>query len=194
MGSGKWSTICDDDNDSWHSFVDNIKYSKNGTIRSLHNSVCKIIKNLPNIKRNKSHYKYAKFGLRVKNVVTRSHLANEAKLFIDTVNTSKHSRLNFQDNQTKHDENKQLDKLENAFVQTRTVFHSKNVYKDENHSIKRFCNGTKKLPLHKINMIKEHNPNINANGFGLSKSLQDCLKYEVQVNLERYDIENIKKF
>lgn len=91
----------------------------------------------------------------MKNALTRSHLANEAKLFIGTVSTSKHSSLNVQENQTKHNEYKQQNKPENSFVQAQNVLHSKNVYKDENHSNKRFCNGTIKLPLHNINMIKE---------------------------------------
>lgn len=195
LSSRKWNTICDDDKDSWYSFVDDIKFNKNSNIRSLHNSVCNIIKNLPNIEKNKPHYKYlkySKFGLRSKNVFTRSHLANEPQLFIGTISTNKHSPLNFQEMQIKHDENKPQDKPKKDFVQTQNVMQGKHVYKDEKiHSVKKNCNGTMKSHLKNINTIKVLKPNIDKNGFGFSKIQQNCPLYKAQVNLDHCDKENI---
>lgn len=174
---GQWNTICDDDKDSWYSFADFTKYSKNASIKSLHNSICNIIMKLPQIKRNKSHYKYFDRKL-VKNIHAASlcyidDKTNSCKL-IDKSDNTNNNRLSqyFEKNQTKNNENK--------YIQTQ------NVYKNKNKSIKRLCGGTLKLQHDIVNRIKTRNTNIqNINGPNLSKLRQPRLKYKVMNNIDQ---------
>lgn len=69
LGSRKWNLICNDDK-SWHSFADSIKDNESIHVKSLHESVCRIIEKLPRLKREKTCYIF------IKSFVSKSHLNN----------------------------------------------------------------------------------------------------------------------
>lgn len=174
---GQWNTICDDDKDSWYSFADFTKYSKNTSIKSLHNSIYNIIMKLPQIKKNKSHYKY--FNQKLRRNIHATSLCyiddntNSCKFIDNSINTNNNRLLqNFEKNQIKNKENK--------------CIQTQNVCKDKNKSIKRLCGGTLKLQLGVVNRIKTHSTNIqNIDDPNLSKTCQPCLKYKVVDNVDQ---------
>lgn len=174
---GQWNTICDDDKDSWYSLADSTKYSKNASIQSLHNSIYNIIMKLPQVKRNKSHYKYFNRKL-IRNIRSTSHCymddKNNSCTFIDNSVSANDNRFSqhFEKNQTKNNENK--------------CIQTQNAYKDTNKSIKRLSGGTLKLEFSVVNRIKTRSTNIqNIDGPNLSKPCQPRLKNKVLDNIDQ---------
>lgn len=186
FGSGKWNTICDDDN-SWYSFADTIEYSKNVNVRSLHKSISNIITDLPQVKRNMSHYKY--IIPRQQNRVLRSRNLNEVKnnelLSNSSINVHEQYIQNYKVNQAENDSKCN----ENVYDQCLVTSHLTSVYKKENTKVKTLNNGTAlKLQSNNANIVQNH---INANDLDLSKMRQNCLERIVRVNIERFDQENV---
>lgn len=191
IGSGKWNVICTDDNNSWYSFAESTAYSKNPTVKLLHRSVSKIIKNLPIIKRKKLHYKYILPSNKVlrsrSRHVLRSMIVNEP---FNLSMGSADSNQSINCSQKPGDLFFDFDKFKcnkNVSAQNQRIIESTCVLKDKNESVQ--YSRTRTLQPTNLNTTKISSKSIK-NGFDPLKIRQDCLTYDVRVNVERYDQEN----
>ncbi|XP_022179236.1 cat eye syndrome critical region protein 2-like [Myzus persicae] len=158
FGSGKWNTICDNIN-SWQSLADNFKYRTNVNVKKLHKAISDIIKNLPEVRRNKFHYKYIKPKRTYGRTLQSTGVTDAEKKLISNSNViqQKQYSQNVIENQKKHKYNStvsQRTEASNLNIQDQNlnISYSSNVFDNDMNNVN--ANDCDQENNHNLNDLK----------------------------------------